>query len=251
MALTGDIPDGIQSLLREAPKNGEAAEKPTTAVFYSISNCQEGLRGISFGNFLIKQVVEDLVKERASLKTFVTLSPVPRFASWLDAHAGRGGVHASSTTSSASACGCWTTRTGSTPTARRRAAAADAARRALLPQRQERRRHPVDPVARFHLGNGARLERINWQGDISAKGLREAHGLMVNYRYELKDIEKNHEAYENEGVVAASRQVHALLKAGAGPVGAQPVPAAAGLRRRRSGQGKARATRSRTLQIAV
>ena len=67
-------------------------------------------------------------------------------------------------------------------------------------------------MARFHLGNGARLERINWQGDISAKGLREAHGLMCNYRYELKDIEKNHEAYENEGVVAASRQVHALLK---------------------------------------
>ena len=67
-------------------------------------------------------------------------------------------------------------------------------------------------MARFHLGNGARLERINWQGDISAKGLREAHGLMCNYRYELKDIEKNHEAYENEGAVAASRQVHALLK---------------------------------------
>src|SRR6185312_10860394 len=72
--------------------------------------------------------------------------------------------------------------------------------------------HPVDPVARFHLGNGARLERINWQGDVSAKGLREAHGLMCNYRYELKDIERNHEAYENEGTVAASRQVHALLK---------------------------------------
>ena len=67
-------------------------------------------------------------------------------------------------------------------------------------------------MARFHLGNGARLERINWQGDISAKGLREAHGLMCNYRYELKDIEKNHEAYENDGTVAASRQVHALLK---------------------------------------
>ncbi len=72
--------------------------------------------------------------------------------------------------------------------------------------------HPIDPVARFHLGNGARLERINWQGDISPKGLREAHGLMCNYRYELKDIEKNHEAYVNEAVVAASRHVHALLR---------------------------------------
>jgi malonyl-CoA decarboxylase len=73
--------------------------------------------------------------------------------------------------------------------------------------------YPVDAVARFHLGNGARLERINWQGDISAKGLREAHGLMCNYRYELKDIERNHESYENEGMVAASRHVHALLRA--------------------------------------
>jgi malonyl-CoA decarboxylase len=71
---------------------------------------------------------------------------------------------------------------------------------------------PVDPVARFHLGNGARLERINWAGDTSPKGLRAAHGLMCNYRYEIKDIEKNHEAYKNEGTVAASRQVHALLK---------------------------------------
>ena len=71
---------------------------------------------------------------------------------------------------------------------------------------------PADPVARFHLGNGARLERINWLGDTSPKGLREAHGLMCNYRYELREIEKNHEAYENEGAVAASRQVVALLK---------------------------------------
>jgi malonyl-CoA decarboxylase len=71
---------------------------------------------------------------------------------------------------------------------------------------------PLDPVARFHLGNGARLERINWMGDGSPKGLIEAHGLMVNYRYEIRDIEKNHEAYANEGVVAASRAVHGLLK---------------------------------------
>ena len=84
VALMGDIPESIGAVLQqEAPKNGELDEKPTTAVFYSISNCQEGLRGISFGNFLIKQVVEDLVKERPSLKTFVTLSPVPNFADWL------------------------------------------------------------------------------------------------------------------------------------------------------------------------
>ena len=188
-------------------------EKPTTAVFYSISNCQDGLRGISFGNFLIKQVVEELVKERASLRTFVTLSPVPHVRELAQAHAGRGASARSSTRSSASACACWTSPTGSTPTATK-------AVRPLLMRlaahyflnAKNRDGYPVDPVARFHLGNGARLERINWQGDISAKGLREAHGLMCNYRYELKDIEKNHEAYENEGVVAASRQVHNLLK---------------------------------------
>jgi malonyl-CoA decarboxylase len=73
-------------------------------------------------------------------------------------------------------------------------------------------RRPVDPVARFHLGNGARLERINWHGDISEKGLREAHGLMVNYRYDLKEIEKNHEAYENEGEIAAAKAVRGLLR---------------------------------------
>jgi malonyl-CoA decarboxylase len=213
VALTGDMPDDIDSLLREAPKNGEQTEPPTTAVFYSISNCQEGLKGISFGNFLIKQVVEELVKERASLNTFVTLSPVPGFAPWLRgvlADEGSGLL---------------------TPGERKRLRVLDdpawvhtAAGDPLKPLLMRLAGHyflnaknedgyPVDPVARFHLGNGARLERINWQGDISAKGLREAHGLMCNYRYEPKDIEKNHEAYENDGAVAASRQVRALLKA--------------------------------------
>ena len=98
--------------------------------------------------------------------------------------------------------------------------------------------YPVDPVARFHLGNGARLERINWQGDISAKGLREAHGLMCNYRYELKDIEKNHEAYENEGVVAASRQVHSLLKLERGRSEPSRFLQLPGLRAARSSQDK-------------
>jgi malonyl-CoA decarboxylase len=94
-------------------------------------------------------------------------------------------------------------------------------------------------VARFHLGNGARLERINWQGDISAKGLREAHGLMCNYRYELKDIEKNHEAFENEAAIAASRQVTALLKLERGRMDAGRFLALPGLRTTRSGTGKA------------
>ena len=212
VALMSDMPDDIQSLLREAPKNGELTDKPTTAVFYSISNCQEGLRGISFGSFLIKQVVEDLIKERPSLRTFVTLSPVPGFADWL-AQELSGDSSPLMTPAEADRLRvledpAWVDTAAATP---------------LKPLLMRLAAHyflnvktaegqPIDPVARFHLGNGARLERINWQGDISAKGLREAHGLMCNYRYEIKDIEKNHEAYVNEGAVAASRHVHALLK---------------------------------------
>jgi malonyl-CoA decarboxylase len=214
VALTSEIPGSIGEVLCEAPKNGEGAGNPTTAVFYSISNCQEGLRGISFGNFLIKQVAEDLLKERPSLKTFVTLSPVPNFAEWLDA--------ALASNDSAALV---------TPAERERLAvlsdpdwaSSEVVAESLKPlllrlaagyflNERASDGRPLDSVARFHLGNGARLERINWLGDTSPKGLTAAHGLMVNYRYELKDIEKNHEAYANEGFVTASRQVHALLK---------------------------------------
>ena len=212
VALMRTIPDNIYSVLREAPKD-EDADEPTTAVFYSISNCQEGLRGISFGNFLIKQVAEDLVKERPSLKTFATLSPVPGFAEWLAAELNDADSDLV------------------TPEERGKLALLqepdwwvdNAEAQKVKPILMRLAAHyflnakagdgkPVDPVARFHLGNGAKLERIDWQGDTSEKGLREAHGLMCNYRYELKDIEKNHEAYANDGTVAASRGVLSLLK---------------------------------------
>jgi malonyl-CoA decarboxylase len=213
VALMNAIPDSIHSVLDEAPKTDGVADKPTTAVFYSISNCQEGLRGISFGNFLIKQVVEDLVKERSSLKTFVTLSPVPRFAQWLEDQV----ADEESTLVTAVDRG----RLGvlEDPAWADDPAQADAVKPTLMGlaahyflNEKTADGRPIDAVARFHLGNGARLERINWLGDTSAKGLREAHGLMVNYRYELRDIEKNHEAYENDGTVASSKQVTALLK---------------------------------------
>ena len=211
VALSEDIPDNIQVVLGEAPKE-QRAEKPSTAVFYSISNCQEGLRGISFGNFLIKQVVDDLMKENASLKTFVTLSPVPLFADWVanllaDAHTPL--VDAEDRTRLALVSEPeWIFTYGNEvvrPLLMRLAAH-------YFLHAKNKDGYPLDPVARFHLGNGARLERINWQADISAKGLREAHGLMCNYRYEPRDIERNHEAYQNERFVAASRQVHALLR---------------------------------------
>ena len=212
VALSDAIPDNIQLLLGEQSKS-IATQEPSTAVFYSISNCQEGLRGISFGNFLIKQVVEDLVKERPSLKTFVTLSPVPDFADWLADilsedtsalinYAERAQLAALVDTNWVFANGADNLK----PLLLRLAA------HYFLRAKLDNGR-PVDPVARFHLGNGARLERINWLGDTSAKGLREAHGLMCNYRYDLREIEKNHEAYENEAAVTASRQVQALLKA--------------------------------------
>jgi len=214
VALTEDIPESIGSVLKEAPKDADEEEKPTTAVFYSISNCQEGLRGISFGNFLIKQVVEDLVKEQPSLKTFVTLSPVPNFAAWVrkalaepasaelvsDAERARLDILSDPH---------WT-ESSRVSEALKPVLLRLAAHYFLVAKSTDGR--PLDPVARFHLGNGARLERINWLGDTSAKGLSEAHGLMVNYRYEIRDIEKNHEAYANDGTVAASRQVHGLLK---------------------------------------
>jgi malonyl-CoA decarboxylase len=215
VALMDAIAENIQVLLAEAPKVDGLADKPTTAVFYSISNCQEGLRGISFGNFLIKQVVEDLVKERPSLKTFVTLSPVPRFADWLaDVLAEEGEGAAFITASDRDRLAVlnhadWH-NDGALVESLKPALLRAIAHYFLNARGPDGR--PVDPVARFHLGNGARLERINWLGDTSDKGLREAHGLMVNYRYELRDIERNHEAYENDGTIAASRQVLALLK---------------------------------------
>jgi malonyl-CoA decarboxylase len=214
VALMEDIPESIGSVLKEAPKDDDDVEKPTTAVFYSISNCQEGLRGISFGNFLIKQVVEDLVKEQPSLKTFVTLSPMPNFAEWVrKALADRSSAELVSDAERERleilSDPHWTESTR-VAEALKPVLLRLAAHYFLVAKTADGR--PVDPVARFHLGNGARLERINWLGDTSAKGLAEAHGLMVNYRYEIRDIEKNHEAYANDGTVAASRQVHGLVK---------------------------------------
>jgi malonyl-CoA decarboxylase len=219
VALTRDIPEAIGEVLG-VPQQDAAASAPTTAVFYSISNCQEGLRGISFGNFLLKQVVEELAREETRLKTFVTLSPAPGFADWLrraaaapgdagvpdqigaQARAVLGEFHASRLLEPAEE-----DEEESRPKADLLALAAYYF---LEAKRSDGK--PVDQVARFHLGNGARLERLNWMADPSPKSLAEAFGLMVNYRYDLKEIEKNHEAFANEGTIAASRGVRSLLK---------------------------------------
>jgi len=215
VALTRDLAGNIQNLIGDPPPApGENRSPPNTAVFYSISNCQEGLRGISFGNFLIKQVVEELAREQPQLKTFVTLSPVPTFARWLDrAVAGEGSrvvTEADRVALQMLSDPGWIDDPEETE-ALKPTLLSLAAHYFLQARTHDKR--PIDPVARFHLGNGARLERINWMGDVSEKGLREAHGLMVNYLYELKDIERNHEAYANDGEVVASRTVKGLLRA--------------------------------------
>ena len=228
VALTQEVPPAIAPILREPAKQEEPPE-PTTAVFYSISNCQEGLRGISFGNFLIKQVVEELVREVPSLKKYVTLSPVPGFVRWLD---NEGAEQAREVLGEeyreirkTLAKPDWYERERENPSLKANVLAL-AAEYFLRARGTDNK--PVDAVARFHLGNGARLESINWLGDPSEKALRDAFGLMVNYRYELKDIEKNHEAYANDGPVACSRAVRALLRSSpktlAAPVKSKPEP---------------------------
>jgi malonyl-CoA decarboxylase len=169
-----------------------------TAIFYSITNCQEGLRGISFGNFLIKQVAGDLGREFPRLKTFATLSPIPGFRKWL--------ADASATQPELAKLAGALTKTDWFETA-----GADANLKielmrlcAYYLQYAKHENEPADAVARFHLGNGARMERLNWLADSSKTGISRSAGLMVNYVYRLKDVERNHEAYANKRVVVAS-----------------------------------------------
>ncbi|MGG7576594.1 malonyl-CoA decarboxylase [Rhizobium sp. Nf11,1] len=211
VALTRSVPKAIADVLDEGREQINADEA-TTAVFYSISNCQDGLRGISFGNFLIKQVVEDLRRDLPGLKNFVTLSPVPGFARWLAK------VRASADGLVLSEAALKTLALLDDPNWPGKENGAAEVERILLPlaaryfltERTPEGR-PVDPVARFHLGNGARLERLNFLGDRSPKAIQQAHGLMVNYLYKLDDIVANHEALAQRGEVIASPAVKNLL----------------------------------------
>jgi len=213
VALTRNIPGTIREVLEQEQQEPSAISDPTTAVFYSISNCQEGLRGISFGNFLIKQVVDDLARAIPSLRTFVTLSPVPGFSTWLERAKATNLLAYFDPTERALLDNLsdddWL-KDESLREATRPVLMAAAAHYFLAAKNVHNR--PVDPVARFHLGNGARLERINWLGNTSPRALREAHGLMVNYRYDLRDIERNHELFANSGTVVASRPVRSYLR---------------------------------------
>ncbi len=186
VALTKGLASSIQSVLA-SPREVLNAEDADTAIFYSISNCQVGLAGISFGAFLIKQVASDLKAELPNLKTFSTLSPVPGFAKWAAAQ----GIP-----------------TGTLTSGQDRLVPAAAA---YLAEAKDDAERPLDPVAKFHLGNGAELHRINPDGDLSEKGLEQSHGVMVNYLYELDQVEARHEAFAASGELAVSRAVRTAL----------------------------------------
>ena len=210
VALTRTVTAQVQPLLDpDSPVDDPA--QAACAIFYSITNCQQGLRGVSFGNVLIKQVVEDLGKEFPRVKSFATLSPIPGFRSWLV-------ERAATAPGSISPALATLVSTGEAITAADIAAASSALREEMI---ERCARYLIstdvgvgaqDSVARFHLANGARLERLNWMGDTSATGLRRSYGLTVNYEYRLADLERNHDAYANQQRVASSRAFQQLAR---------------------------------------
>src|SRR3984957_14606598 len=208
VALTETIPAAIAPLLA-ADRPLVPTERARTAVFYSISNTQRGLGGISFGSFLIKQVAEELQRELPKLENFVTLSPVPGFMTWLKQASDVPVSDEDRAVLEILDKPDWFDN-AELETQLRAVLEALAAYYFLKARTPKGRL--IDSVARFHLGNGARLERINWKGDLSPKGLRESASVMVNYLYRLDDIEKNHEAYANDGTVVASSAVRKQLK---------------------------------------
>ena len=205
VALTLDAPTTIKELLDEK-REPNTTEQANTAVFYSISNCQAGLRGVSFGNFLIKQVAHELALEMPSLKRFVTLSPVPGFVKWLESQTDQ--LIATNTNTALEIIDQpnWFEDPDSN----------QAAQKLLMPLvahyllKVWHKNWPLDPVARFHIGNGSSLDRINWAADLSSAALRQSAGIMVNYLYDLDQIEHNHEACVEKGLIAASPGVNKL-----------------------------------------
>ncbi len=208
VALIKGMADKVQPLLDRAEIGDPASAD--TALFYSISDCQAGLRGISFGNFLIKQVAAELQSEWPNLKTFATLSPIPGFVTWLWEM-----VNSLDTVPEGAEVQAWLRGTADHDAE----PPGSALEQPLLQLcahylgRAKRNGRPRDPVARFHLRNGARLEQIDWAGDLSERGIAQSAGLMVNYRYQLDQVERNHEAYVNEGRIVTSRKVEGLIRA--------------------------------------
>ena len=226
VALVDALADDVQKLLDIHAPLADAG-RATTAIFYSISNTQEGLRGVSFGNFLLKRVVEDLQRDFPKLDTFSTLSPIPGLVAWIRRHSAEA---ASAFTArdrrQLAAAGVeqidaafWNRLAEGAWTADKRLARAlqepllRLAARYLVNARRDGK--PADPVARFHLGNGARVERLNWLADTSDKGFGQSFGMMVNYLYDPARIESNVEAFSTDGQVAAVASVKRMARASA------------------------------------
>ncbi|MEQ6332687.1 malonyl-CoA decarboxylase domain-containing protein [Sphingobium sp. MK2] len=199
VALSDKIESSIATILSEE-RHPLGADVVDTAMFYSISNCQAGLQGVSFGHHLLQQVVDDLRGELPGLKRFVTLSPVPGFMRWLREEQAQGNVEAETLLNMDSSA---------PPT---QAMLLGPALR-YLTEAKDRKGRPRDPVMRFHLGNGARLERLCIGGDLSASGMAQSLGLMVNYRYEIDALETNRARFL-KGEVPLGDPVKEMLTAG-------------------------------------
>ncbi len=200
VALTHGMSARVQPLLDVRAPVGDPM-RADCAMFYSITNCQEGLRGISFGNQLIKQVAEDLKLEFPHLRRFATLSPIPGLRRWLDGNAPPALV-------ARIADPAW--HLGEIPDALQEELTRLCAY--YLVRAKQDDGEPLDPVARFHLGNGASLDRLNFLGDTSESGMARSAGLMVNYVYWLAELEKNHERYFRERLVNASPAIEKLAR---------------------------------------
>lgn len=226
VALVKGIADNVQTLLDENQPIANA-EDADTAIFYSISNAQPGLSGVSFGDFLIKQVVDHLSRELPNIKTFATLSPIPGFRRWLDGRMADGAELLNHEQEDALAAVAGDVPEGihvlphllDRPHWHQDEEIADALKPVLmhlvagylLYQRRESTGTALDSVAHFHLSNGARVERINWLADTAARGLQQSAGMMVNYLYDKAKIETNHEAYVSGSEIPASSTVRNLL----------------------------------------
>ena len=211
IALTRGMSAKVQPLL-DPDSPVVDPSRADSAMFYSITNCQEGLRGVSFGNFLIKQVAEDLGRTFPRMRTFATLSPIPGFCQWLTGRADA--TPAPSRTRELEALLEHLEADASLDPAAISSEVREELRRlcAQYLLNVKRGKAPLDPVERFHLANGARLQRLNWMGDTSAMGIRRALGMTVNYVYRLADVERNHEAYAKNYKVVASHEFERLAR---------------------------------------
>ncbi len=211
VALTRGMSDNIHPLIDPNAPVGDPAAADS-AIFYSITNCQQGLRGVPFGSSLIRQVVEDLSKSLPHLRTYATLSPIPGFRKWL-----RQELHKpESPVNNEEIRKAQVILEQSQPAENEKWPAELRERLisvcAFYLLHEKRGEEPLDPVARFHLKNGARLERINWMADASVTGIAQSAGLMANYVYEPEDVQRNHELYTRSGAVFSSGRITRLAR---------------------------------------